>query len=85
MVSGPEFSIILVSRLGKDSNGELLQVANMQLRIFRDDTIVWQDTCELLEKKLRYGLEHLIGNPHTVFRGVSRILGKGVLKLIKNS
>ena len=44
-----------------------MQVANVQLRIFIDDTIVWQVACKLLEKTLRYGLEHSIGNPHTEF------------------
>ena len=67
MVSGPEFSIILISRLGKGSNGELLQVTNVQLQIFRDDAILWQVACKLLEKTLRYSLEHSIGNPHTEF------------------
>ena len=79
LVSGSEFSIILVSRLGKDSNGELLQVANMQFQIFRDDTIVWQVACELLKKKtLRYGLEHSIGNPHTEFGFIPMNTDEGV-------
>ena len=30
-ISGPEFLTMFVSRLGKDSNGELLLVANVQL------------------------------------------------------
>ena len=78
MVSGPEFSTILVSRLGKYSNGELLQVSNVQLRIFIDDIIVWQVACELLEKTLRYGLEHSIGNPHTEFGFVPMNTDEGV-------
>ena len=72
------FSTILVSRLGKYSNGELLQVSNVQLRIFIDDIIVWQVACELLEKTLRYGLEHSIGNPHTEFGFVPMNTDEGV-------
>ena len=50
LISGPEISTIFVSRQGKDSNGELLPVANVQLRFFIHDTIVWQVTCKLSKK-----------------------------------
>ena len=70
---------ILVSRLGKYSNGELLQVSNVQLRVFINDIIVWQVACELLEKTLRYGLEHSTGNPpHTEFGFVPMTTDEGV-------
>ena len=78
MISESEFSIILVSRLGKDSNGELLLVANVQLRIFIDDIIVWQVACKLLEKTLHYGLKHSIGNPHTEFGFIPMNTDEGV-------
>ena len=65
-ISGPEFLTMLVSILGKDSNGELLLIPNVQL-IFIDDIIVSQVACELLEKTLRYGLEQSITNLHTEF------------------
>ena len=77
-ISGPEFLTMFVSRLGKDSNGELLLVANVQLRIFIDDIIVWQVACKLLEKTLWYGLEHSIGNPHTEFGFIPMNTDEGV-------
>ena len=79
LISGPDISTIFVSRQGKDStDGELLPVANVQLRFFIHDIIVWQVACKLLKKTLRYGLEHSIGNQHTEFGFVPMNTDEGV-------